>query len=234
MTARDSAPNKATRHRVLIIDDEESMRLYLARILATALKVEVTLAGTCEQALRLAGNYAYDAILLDLLMPGVGGFEVLAEIRRASPNAATPVIIVSVLSDQATKDRCMKSGANAYVVKPVEQLVSEVRRLEGLIREFLSFAREQRLDDRTAFTALRGVGADIENDGGAETDRREALPGARDRPREQRFRGCRRGAGRNDPERGRTEAGGHGQRLAAREQTRGPFVVELHVRLLLR
>jgi DNA-binding response OmpR family regulator len=115
------AAGKATRHRALIVDDEESMRLFLARILANGLKLEVTLAGTCEQALRMAGNYAYDAILLDLLMPGIGGFEVLREIRRASPNVATPVIIVSVLSDQATKDRCMRAGANAYVVKPVER-----------------------------------------------------------------------------------------------------------------
>ena len=113
---------KATRHRVLIVDDEESMRLFLARILANGLKVEVTLAGTCEQALRLAGNYAYDAILLDLLMPGVGGFEVLREIRRASPNVATPVIIVSALSDQSTQDRCLRAGASAYLVKPVERI----------------------------------------------------------------------------------------------------------------
>jgi len=123
------ATTKATRHRVLIVDDEESMRLLLARILVNGLKVEVTLAGTCEQALRLAGNYAYDSILLDLLMPGIGGFEVLREIRRASPNIATPVVIVSVLSDQATKDRCMRAGANAYLVKPVERnaLVATVR-----------------------------------------------------------------------------------------------------------
>jgi DNA-binding response OmpR family regulator len=123
VSARQSATDKAIRHRVLIVDDEESMRLFLAKILATVLKIEVTLAGTCEQALRLAGNYAYDAILLDLLMPGVGGFEVLKEIRRASPNIATPVIIVSVLSDQATRDRCMRLGANAYVVKPIERNV---------------------------------------------------------------------------------------------------------------
>jgi two-component system, OmpR family, response regulator RegX3 len=123
------ANTKATRHRVLIVDDEESMRLLLARILVNGLKVEVTLAGTCEQALRLAGNYAYDAILLDLLMPGIGGFEVLREIRRASPNIATPVVIVSVLSDQASKDRCMRAGANAYLVKPVERnsLLATVR-----------------------------------------------------------------------------------------------------------
>jgi len=122
-------PDKATRHRVLIVDDEESMRLFLARVLTTVLKVEVTLAGTCEQALRLARNYAYDAILLDLLMPGIGGFEVLKEVRRASPNVATPIIIVSVLSDTATRERCVAAGASAYVVKPVERnsLVATVK-----------------------------------------------------------------------------------------------------------
>ena len=129
MSAHSAVTEKAVRHRVLIVDDEESMRLFLARILTTALKVDVTLAGTCEQALRLAGNYAYDAILLDLLMPGIGGYEVLKEMRRASPNMATPVIVVSVLSEQVTKDRCMKAGANAYVVKPVERnsLVATVK-----------------------------------------------------------------------------------------------------------
>ena len=128
MSARQPA-DKTTRHRVLIVDDEESMRLFLARILTTVLKAEVTLAGTCEQALRLADNYAYDAILLDLLMPGVGGYEVLKEIRRASPNIATPVIIVSVLADKVTQERCMKAGATAYVVKPVERnsLVATVK-----------------------------------------------------------------------------------------------------------
>jgi PleD family two-component response regulator len=128
MSARQ-ADEKAMRHRVLIVDDEESMRLILARILAAELQAEVTLAGTCEQALRLAGNYAYDTILLDLLMPGIGGYAVLKEVRRSSPNLATPVVIISVLEDKPTRNRCMKAGANAYVVKPVERnsLVATVR-----------------------------------------------------------------------------------------------------------
>ena len=119
MSARP--PGKATQHRVLIVDDEESMRLFLARILARSLKLEVSLAGTCEQALRLAGNYAYDAILLDLLMPGIGGLGVLAAVRAASPNAATPVIVVSVVADEATVQRCIAAGANAYHAKPVRR-----------------------------------------------------------------------------------------------------------------
>jgi CheY-like chemotaxis protein len=114
---------------VLIVDDEESTRLLLARMLSKELKVEAQLAGTCEQALKLAGNYAYDAILLDLLMPGIGGLGVLAALRAASPNAATPVIIVSVVADQATLDRCLAAGASAYHVKPIRRaaLLATVR-----------------------------------------------------------------------------------------------------------
>jgi DNA-binding response OmpR family regulator len=112
---------RPARHRVLIIDDEESTRLLLARYLSKDLKIEAQLAGTCEQALRFAGDYAYDAILLDLLMPGIGGLEVLREIRSASPNAATPVVIISVVSDQETIERCLAAGASAYHVKPVRR-----------------------------------------------------------------------------------------------------------------
>ena len=109
------------RHRVLIVDDEESTRLLLASMLSKDLGVDAQLAGTCEQALRLASNYAYDAILLDLLMPGIGGQAVLAEIRQHTPNARTPVIIVSVVGEKATVDACMAAGANAYHHKPVRR-----------------------------------------------------------------------------------------------------------------
>ena len=109
------------KHRVLIVDDEESTRLLLASMLTKDLGVDAQLAGTCEQALKLAGNYAYDAILLDLLMPGIGGQGVLAEIRQATPNAGTPVIIVSVVGEKATIDACMAAGANAYHHKPVRR-----------------------------------------------------------------------------------------------------------------
>ena len=125
MPGEESIP----RHRVLIVDDEESTRLLLAHLLSSELGVEAQLAGTCEQALRLAENYAYDAILLDLLMPGSGGLAVLNEIRASAPNAATPVIIVSVVTEQETIDRCLAAGANAYHVKPVRraELVATVK-----------------------------------------------------------------------------------------------------------
>ncbi len=121
---------RSAHHRVLIIDDEESTRLLLARYLSKDLKIEAQLAGTCEQALRFAGDYAYDAILLDLLMPGIGGLEVLKEIRGASPNAATPMVVISVVSDPEIIERCLAAGASAYHVKPVRraELVASIQK----------------------------------------------------------------------------------------------------------
>lgn len=118
------------RHRILIVDDDESTRLLLARIVSADLGAEVQLAGTCEQAVRLAENYAYDAILLDLLMPGRGGMGVLKEIRAGQPNAATPVVIVSIVSDDRAINECMAAGATAYHLKPVrrEALAATVQR----------------------------------------------------------------------------------------------------------
>jgi CheY-like chemotaxis protein len=90
----------------------------------------VQLAGTWEQAVRLAEHFAYDAILLDLLMPGIGGYAILKDIRSGPPNAATPVIIVSVVSDQKTIESCLAAGANAYHTKPIKraELVATVKK----------------------------------------------------------------------------------------------------------
>src|SRR5262245_2605754 len=109
------------RHRVLIVDDEESIRLLMADALSKELKVEVQLAGTCEQALRLADAGRYDAILLDLMMPGIGGFGVLLAVRRAGANATTPVIIVSTASEKDAIDRCLAAGASGYLLKPIKR-----------------------------------------------------------------------------------------------------------------
>jgi DNA-binding response OmpR family regulator len=116
-------------HRVLIVDDEESTRLLLARLVSQELSVDAQLAGTCEQALRLAAASTYHAVLLDLMMPGIGGLAVLKEIRATAMNARTPVIVVSIISDPAVMDECMSAGANAYHVKPVRrvELIAEVK-----------------------------------------------------------------------------------------------------------
>lgn len=115
--------------KILIIDDEESMRLLLGRIVESLPGVEVTLADGCDEAVRRVGSGHYDLILLDLLMPGIGGLEVLKIIRTSVPNRKTPVIVVSVLADSDTMIVCQSLGIGDYIVKPVgrEPLLAAVR-----------------------------------------------------------------------------------------------------------
>lgn len=111
----------AKTHTVLIVDDHEPTRLLVGRILSQELGVRIVLAGTCEQALHLAAGTTYDAIVLDLLMPGVGGFGVLRQLRMDSANRATPVVVLSVMADEESILHCKVLGANVFVAKPVER-----------------------------------------------------------------------------------------------------------------
>lgn len=123
------------RRRILIVDDEEPMRLLLAHYVQVDLGAEVALAGTCEAALRLVRDNAYDVILLDMLMPGIGGAEVLKRIRTDSANQATPVVIVSVLAtssdvrERMSAQKALALGANAVIAKPVDRytLIASVK-----------------------------------------------------------------------------------------------------------
>ena len=120
--------------RVLVIDDQESTRLLLGRIVSQRPGTRVTLAGTCEQALHLAQDTTYDLILLDLLMPGIGGFEVLRHLRQGSTNRWTPVIAMSALSDRHAMLRGRALGASAFVPKPIARadLLAAMRELRVL------------------------------------------------------------------------------------------------------
>ena len=111
----------ANAKRILIVDDEESIRLLLRRILESNPALEMTLANGGEEALKLAAERTYDLILLDLLMPGLGGIQVLTQLRGGSANKKTPVIIVSVLTDPHTKMACQSLGVSGYLVKPLDR-----------------------------------------------------------------------------------------------------------------
>lgn len=128
-------------YKVLVVDDNEPTRLLIARILAQELPVAVTLSGGAEDAKHHIGQTHFDVILLDLLMPFASGFDVLEWMRVApSPNRNTPVIVVSVVGDEASIERCRRLGASVHIVKPIlrDTLAAAVRehlptpKIEGL------------------------------------------------------------------------------------------------------
>jgi CheY-like chemotaxis protein len=137
--------NVDDRRNVLIVDDHEPTRLLVGRIVSQELGARVSLAGTCEDALRLAEEKTYDVILLDLLMPGIGGYEVLRRIRAHGPNRNTPVLVLSVMATHESMERCRLLGASAFLAKPVDrELVST------MLRSLLDRRRSPRPGDRPA------------------------------------------------------------------------------------
>jgi len=107
------------RTAVLAVDDSDTVRRSLAARLS-ARGFEVRCAASGEEALeRLAGE-SFDAVLLDLRMPGMGGLETLRAIRRRHTAPELPVIMLTVSDDTPDIVQAYEYGANDYVVKPGE------------------------------------------------------------------------------------------------------------------
>jgi class 3 adenylate cyclase len=104
---------------VLVVDDNEMNRDMLSRRLSTR-GYTVTIAGEGEAALRLLAAQRFDAVLLDVMMPGITGIDVLRHIRESWSESDLPVIMVT--ARDATEDvvEALRLGANDYVTKPLD------------------------------------------------------------------------------------------------------------------
>ncbi len=101
---------------VLIVDDDEGMRDTLTAILHR--EYRVLRAATGESALDILGRDAVDVVLLDVRLPGIGGFDVLREIKESQ--RLVEVIMISAINEVETAVRAMKLGAYHYITKDFE------------------------------------------------------------------------------------------------------------------
>lgn len=111
---RDSA-----KKLVLHIDDEPDIRLMIEAAL-TPLGVQVFSAEDGVAGLALAKKERPDLILLDILMPGMDGYDTCLALRRLPPLKGTPILMLTALSQMKDVERAMAQGADGYVLKPVE------------------------------------------------------------------------------------------------------------------
>ncbi len=114
--------------RILVIEDESKV----ARAVRDGLAAEgydAQTAGTGDEGLALARREAFDLVVLDLMLPGRGGLEVLAEFRRAGD--ATPVLVLTARDTVADRVSGLDAGADDYLVKPFAfaELLARVRAL---------------------------------------------------------------------------------------------------------
>jgi two-component system cell cycle response regulator len=115
--------------RILVVDDHfYNVKLLEARLLLAG--YEVGVAGGGPEALSKIGDFQPDLVLLDVMMPGMDGYEVTRRIRRDPETADLPVILVSALDKRSDREAGLEAGADDFLTKPVEdaQLLPAVRR----------------------------------------------------------------------------------------------------------
>ena len=114
----DGSSAGPTRGRLLVADDEPHIR----RILTTLLEmsdfvVDAVSDGVAALEL-LGGSVHYDLILLDIMMPGASGLEVLRDLRALPERAEVPVMILTAKGQDADRDEAFSLGAADFVTKP--------------------------------------------------------------------------------------------------------------------
>jgi Ala-tRNA(Pro) deacylase len=112
---------------VLVVEDESETNQLFCRLLERH-GLACRGAGEGNEALALASEVRPSAILLDLMLPDMSGFDVYERLRRTGPLKHVPLIVVTALNDEASRQRCWQMGADAFLSKPFppEELVSEL------------------------------------------------------------------------------------------------------------
>ena len=137
--------------RILIVDDLEFNVSVLDRMLKNAGYLATTGTTRPEEVCRLQAEHHYDLILLDIEMPAMDGFEVLAQLH-AAPGTGPPVLVITAQADH--KVRALQAGAKDFVSKPFEA-VEVMTRVHNLLETRLLERRwEDHRDDNPALSSV--------------------------------------------------------------------------------
>ena len=122
--------------RILVVDDNAANRDVLERRLTREGHAVIT-AADGAQALRLMGEHEFDLVLLDLIMPEIGGFDVLTRLKSDASTRHIPVIVISALDELDSIVRCIEAGAEDYLSKPFDPILLRSRINSSLEKKWL-------------------------------------------------------------------------------------------------
>lgn len=109
-----------SKKRILIIDDEVDFSGLVKMNLELTDDFEVVIAANGKKGIKLAKRIKPDLILLDILMPGMDGFEVLEKLKKHEDSMMIPVIMLTAKGDEASKTRATQLYDELYITKPIE------------------------------------------------------------------------------------------------------------------
>jgi class 3 adenylate cyclase len=128
-----AAPATQAAFRVLVVDDDPDMAAFLTHMLRQeGMSVETVNDG--QSALARVAASPPDLMLLDVMMPGISGFDVCRQLKGGESTALIPVVLVTALEDSESRVRGIEAGADDFLSKPVrrEELVARVKTLRRL------------------------------------------------------------------------------------------------------
>src|SRR5262249_10886138 len=112
---------------LLIVDDVDDNRFALTRRLARQGYLNVATASDGRQALDLLNSRPFDLVLLDIMMPNLNGYEVLAKVKASTNLRHIPVIMISAVDEIDSVIRCIELGAEDYLPKPFNPTLLRAR-----------------------------------------------------------------------------------------------------------
>jgi len=128
-----SAARRAShKPRVLIVDDDPLIRGVVRAVLEDG-SYELDEAASGEEALQVAEGHPPDVVLLDVMMPGIDGFEVAARMRRSARLKDAVVVMLTAKDSPEDRRRGMEAGADVYFTKPFSPL-ELLTTLSGVLR----------------------------------------------------------------------------------------------------
>lgn len=142
-------------NKVLIIDDDKELCTLIKRSIQSE-RIDADFCNTGKEGLRKLKGTEYQLVILDVMMPGMDGFETLEEIRKES---SLPILMFTSKKDSVSKVRGLRMGADDYLTKPFD-MDELVARIVSLIRRYTRFNQQDKALQQLAFD---GLIIDLEN-----------------------------------------------------------------------
>ncbi|NSR33750.1 response regulator transcription factor [Enterococcus faecalis] len=136
-------------NKILIIDDDKELCSLIKRSVLSV-NIESDVCNTGKDGLRKLAENEYQLVILDVMMPGMDGFETLVEIRKTS---SLPILMLTAKDENISKVHGLRVGADDYLTKPfnMDELIA---RIHSLIRRYTRFNQKDEIPQQLEFDSL--------------------------------------------------------------------------------